>query len=353
MAFVFSLDRIRDLLGEGVETEGSYTGEVTGIASLSSALAGDLTFLGNAKYKAEVATSNASVVLLPTDYEGHPKDGQLYMRLQNPSFALALICREIEYSLTPKPPAGVHPSAVIHPDANLSPEASIGPLCVVGEGATVGAAVLSSHVQVGAHAQVGDGSFIFENVVIGPYCEIGTRNRLLPGCVIGSDGYGYVEMEGRHQRVPQIGKVVTADSVDIGANTTVDRARFGTTYIGEGTKIDNQVQIAHNVRIGRHCLIVSQVGISGSTELGDGVVIGGQAGLAGHIKVGDGTRVAGRAGVTKSFSAKCAVGGFPAMDMATYARIKSYQRKLPDLFKRFDQLEKSIEAQTHNEPLHD
>jgi UDP-3-O-[3-hydroxymyristoyl] glucosamine N-acyltransferase len=167
---------------------------------------------------------------------------------------------------------------------------------------------------------------------------------LLAGCVIGSDGYGYEFVDNAHQRVPQIGKVVTAADVDIGANTTIDRARFGSTCIGEGTKIDNQVQIGHNVRIGKHCLLVAQVGISGSTELGDGVVVGGQAGVAGHLQIGDGAMVAGGAAIVKSVPAGAKMRGSPATEMALHNRVIVLQRKLPELFKRFDQLEKSIES---------
>jgi UDP-3-O-[3-hydroxymyristoyl] glucosamine N-acyltransferase len=345
MSFIFSIKQILSFLGEGGhETEGSYAGDVSGIASLSSAQVGDLSFLGNPKYRAEVADSEASVLLLPKDYAGRPKDGQLYIRVENPSFTLALICREIEGLLLPKPPPGVHPTAVIDPRAVVSPEATIGPLCVIGEGAQVGRAILESQVSLGPHAKVGEDSYLFSGVKVGAYCEIGPRNRLLPGCVIGSDGYGYEFIAGAHQRVPQVGRVVTAEDVDIGANTTVDRARFGTTYIGAGTKVDNQVQIAHNVRIGKHCLIVSQVGISGSTELGDGVVLGGQVGVAGHLKIGDGAMIAGGAAVLKSVPPAAKLRGSPAYDMASFNRVTVLQRKLPDLFKRFDQLEKSIES---------
>jgi UDP-3-O-[3-hydroxymyristoyl] glucosamine N-acyltransferase len=344
MSFTFSIEQVLHFLGDGYQTEGNYSGEVSGIASLSSARAGDLSFLGNSKYRSEVAGSEASVLLLPTDYAGSPKAGQLFIRVENPSFTLALICREIEGLLLPKPQPGVHPSAVIDPRAEISPEAAIGPLCVIGKGAKIGRVILEGQVNVGAYATIGDDSYIFSGVKIGAYCEIGARNRLLPGCVIGSDGYGYEFMDGAHQRVPQVGRVVTAEDVDIGANTTVDRARFGATYIGAGTKVDNLVQIAHNVRIGKHCLIVSQVGISGSTELGDGVVLGGQVGVAGHLKIGSGAMVAGGAAVLKSIPPGAKQRGSPAFDMASFNRVTILQRKLPDLFKRFDQLEKSIES---------
>ena len=268
MVLNYSAKRILEILGKDCQDIGAYDGSIKGIASLGEAEQGDLSFLGNPKYRPKVVDSQASVIIIPNDYEGMPKPGQLYLKLENPSYALALICRDIEVSLLPKPPAGVHPSAVIEPDAEVSPEASIGAFSYIGSGAKVGASVLESHVTIGHATVVGDGTHLFSSVSVGDYCVIGERNRLMSGSVIGSDGYGYEYENGTHQRVPQIGNVVTSSDVDIGANSTIDRARFGSTLIGTGTKIDNQVQIAHNVKIGHHCLIVAQVGISGSTVLG-------------------------------------------------------------------------------------
>jgi UDP-3-O-[3-hydroxymyristoyl] glucosamine N-acyltransferase len=342
MALAYTTERLLEILGSACENVGSYEGTICGIASLSEAQSGDLSFLGNPKYRAAVADSQASIILVPQDYDGQPHPGQLFLKLENPSFSLALICRDIESTLLPKPAAGIHPSAVIDPSAEVSPEASIGAFCYVGAGAKVGAAVLESHVTLGRSAKVGDGAYLFPRVSVGDYCEIGLRNRLMAGCVIGSDGYGYEYFDGAHQRVPQIGNVVTDADVDVGANTTIDRARFGSTLIGLGTKIDNQVQIAHNVRIGRHCLIVAQVGISGSTILGDGVIVGGQAGLAGHLKVGSGAMIAGGTAVVSDIEPKSKVRGYPAMPMMLFNRMAVLQRKLPDLFKRFDQLEKTV-----------
>ncbi|WPJ97577.1 UDP-3-O-(3-hydroxymyristoyl)glucosamine N-acyltransferase [Coraliomargarita algicola] len=344
MALAYSTQRILEILGNDCEAVGAYEGTIQGIASLAEAQAGDLSFLGNPKYRAAVADSQASVLLVPKDYEQAPKPGQLHLKLENPSFALALICRDIELTLLPKPPAGIHPSAVVEADAEVSPEASIGAFCYIGSGAKVGAAVLASHVSVGRSAQIKDEVQIGARVSVGDYCVIGERNRLLPGCVIGSDGYGYEYFDGAHQRVPQIGNVVIAADVDVGANSTIDRARFGSTQIGAGTKIDNQVQIAHNVRVGQHCLIVAQVGISGSTVLGDGVVVGGQAGLAGHLKIGSGAMIAGGTAVVSDIEPQLKVRGYPAMPMMLFNRMAVLQRKLPDLFKRFDQLEKTVKC---------
>lgn len=340
----YSTTRILEILGKECQIVGAYDGSIGGIASLAEAEQGDLSFLGNPKYRSKVADSQASVILVPNDYEETPKAGQLYLKLENPSFALALICRDIEGKLLPKPSAGVHPSSVIESDADVSPEASIGAFCYIGSGAKIGASVLESHVTVGRDAVIGEGAHLFSRVSVGDYCEIGERNRLMSGSVIGSDGYGYEYEDGTHQRVPQIGNVVTAADVDIGANSTIDRARFGSTQIGAGTKIDNQVQIAHNVRIGQHCLIVAQVGISGSTVLGDGVIVAGQAGLAGHLKIGSGAMIAGGTAVINDIDAQSKVRGYPAMPLMLFNRMAVLQRKLPDLFKRFDQLEKKVNS---------
>lgn len=343
-AVTITLDRILELLGDRAETAGAYSGPIHGIASLSSAVSGDLSFLGNSKYRPLVADSAASVLLLPKDSDTVPRDDQLIIRVDNPSFALAQICRDIELSQFPKPSPGVHPSAVVDPSATVSPLAVIGPLCVVGPEARIEEAVLEAQVGIGRGAVIEGGSLLQAGVQVGAYCHIGPENRLLSGCVIGSDGYGYEFVEGAHQRVPQIGHVETGRGVEIGASTTIDRARFGATSIGDGTKIDNQVQIAHNVRIGKCCLIVAQAGISGSTVLGDGVVVAGQAGIAGHLEIGSGVQIAGGAAVTRSIAAGKKVRGSPAVEMMLHDRLVILQRKLPDLFKRFDQLEKKLES---------
>ena len=345
MEMNFSLSRILEILGEDALCVGNYDGAVRGIAPLSTAGQGDLSFLGNPKYRSEVADSAASVLLIPHDLELEPKDGQLFIKLTNPSFALALICRDIEMQLYPVSEPGIHPSAVVDETAEISSEATIGPLCVVGPGAKLGKVVLESHISVGCEAEIGDGTLVQSGARIGAYSEIGLNNRLLPGCVIGSDGYGYEFIDGAHQRVPQVGNVVTGAYVDIGANTTIDRARFGSTMIGDGTKVDNQVQIAHNVKVGRCCLIVAQVGISGSSTLEDGVVVAGQAGVAGHLEIGAGAQIAGGAAITRSVPAGKKMRGSPAVEMMLHDRLVVLQRKLPSLFKKFDQLEKRIESQ--------
>ena len=344
MHIKYSTERIFDILGADCIAVGQYEGEIIGIASLTDGTTGDLSFLGNSKYRSCLVNSEASVILVPLDYEELPQKGQIYIKVKNPSYALALICRDIELSLIPKPKVGIHPSAIIESGALVSPNASIGAFCYIASGAKVGAAVLESHVSIGRSARVADEAYLFSRVSVGEYCEIGPRNRLMAGCVIGSDGYGYEFVENAHQRVPQLGNVVTEADVDIGANTCIDRARFGSTRIGLGTKIDNQVQIAHNVKIGQHCLIVAQVGISGSVVLGDGVVIGGQSGIAGHLNIGTGAMIAAGTSVFVDIEPQAKARGYPAIPMMQFNRIAVLQRKLPDFFKRFDQLEKTVNS---------
>ena len=335
-----------DIVGitQPLAIRGETSEVVRGLASLAVAGPGDLSFLGNPKYKSEVPATRASVVLLPVGYSGEPLPGQLFLLVENPSVALARVCARIERLLWPAPLAGVHPSAVVAPGAMIAPTATIGPLCVVEAGAQIGERVhLQAQVFVGREARIGDDSWLMPGVVLASECVLGRRVRVQPGAVIGSDGFGYEFSQGRHEKVPQVGHVAVGDDVEIGANSTIDRARFSRTEVGEGTKIDNLVQIAHNVVIGKHCLICAQVGISGSTQLADFVVLGGQAGLAGHLAIGKGAKVGGGAAVTADVPAGIFVNGSPAIPLQLERRLVVLQRRLPDLFKRVDAIEARIE----------
>ena len=345
MRLALSVAEIIELIGADCSLEGAYTGEIHAISSLSEAEPGDLSFLGNLKYRSDLAISKASVILVPHEESIVAGANQLLIKVTNPSLSLALICRFIEKQLSPLPTAGIHASAIIESGAEVASDASIGPFCYIKTGAKIGpAAILDSHVCVGKDAVVGQATYLGPQVVLSDYSQLGARNRISAGVVIGSDGYGYEYHEKAHRRVPQIGHVVTGDDVDIGANSTIDRARFGITSIGQGTKIDNLVQIAHNVRIGAHCLIVAQVGISGSTVLEDGVVVGGQVGIVGHLNIGAGSQIAGASVVTHSLEAHSKVRGYPAEPMLLFNRISVLQRKLPSLFKRFSKLERTLQA---------
>jgi UDP-3-O-[3-hydroxymyristoyl] glucosamine N-acyltransferase len=325
-------------------TTGTTTKIVTDIASLEKAQPGDLSFLGNAKYKSQVPESTATALLLPLDYVGEPRPEQVFIYVENPSAALARICARIEQSLWPKPAPGVHASAVVAPTAKVDPTAHVGPLCVVEEGAAIGAGtVLQASVFVGREATIGANCFLMPGVIVAAACVLGQRVRLQPGVVVGSDGFGYEFVNGRHEKVPQVGTVVIEDDVEIGANATLDRARFRRTVVGEGTKIDNLVQIAHNVVIGKHCILCSQVGISGSTTIEDYVVLGGQVGVGGHITIGKGSKAGGQTGIAFDVTPGSYLNGTPAIPYMVERRLQVLHQRLPDLFKRVDALEKKPE----------
>jgi UDP-3-O-[3-hydroxymyristoyl] glucosamine N-acyltransferase len=326
-----------------VRTAGTTSRKIGDIAALSLAGPGDLSFLGNAKYKAQVADSAATVLLLPPDYAGEPRADQVFLYVDHPSVALARLCARIEQTLWPKPAAGIHPSAVVAASAQIDPMAHVGPLCIVEAGVRVGAgSVLQASVFAGQDARIGADCWVMPGVVIAAACVLGNRVRLQPGVVIGSDGFGYEFVDGRHEKLPQIGTVEIGDDVEIGANSTLDRARFSRTRVGEGTKIDNLVQIAHNVIIGQHCILCSQVGISGSTTLEDYVVLGGQAGIGGHITLGKGTKAGGQTGIANNTDPGSSLNGTPAIPYLLERRLQVLHQRLPDLFKRVEQLEKKI-----------
>jgi len=334
----YSLEFILEIIGSDVTVKGDFIGNVEGFASLADAIEGDLSFFYLEKYKEDLLKTRASVVLVPKDSGYSPAKGQIFLYVENPSLDLAKICRAIELDLIPKPKPGIHPSAFVHPSAKISSDAYIGPLCCIEEDAQIGAASLASQVTIGQRAKVGDGTIIFPQVTVGSYCVVGDRNRLLEGCVIGSDGFGYIKFEGKHERLPQVGIVETAAEVDIGANSTIDRARMGQTYIGEGTKIDNLVQIAHNVKIGKYCLLVSQSGIAGSSILEDNVIVAGKSGVSGHLTIGANSTIGAASIAIDSLEANSHVLGFPAQPKAVFWRLFSLKQKLPDLFKRFKNL---------------
>lgn len=330
-------------LVQPLSTRGATTETIRGIAALETAGAGELSFLGNPKYKREVAATRASVVLLPADNVAPPAANQLFLIVDNPSVALARVCARIEQLLWPRPVAGVHPTACISAGAQVAASATIGPLCVVEAGAVIGERThLQAQVFVGHDARIGDDCWLMPGVIVAAACEIRNRVRLHPGVVIGSDGFGYEFVAGRHEKIPQVGSVLAEDDVEIGANSTVDRARFSRTVVGEGTKIDNLVQVGHNVVIGRHCLLCAQVAIAGSTTLEDYVVLGGQAGVAGHLTIGKGAKAGGQAGISADVAPGSVLNGTPAFSMQLERRIVILQRRLPDLFKRFDALEAQV-----------
>ena len=308
---------------------GSVVGDadtlLSGIAGLNEAKTGDLSFLANPKYGPMLATTQASAVLVAEAREGI-RPAQIVVA--NPDLAFA----KLVTAFGPKPihPAvGVHPTAVIGERVQLGANVRIGPQVVIGDDAVIGdGTVLYPQVVIGAQAQVGADCVLYAHASVRERCRLGSRVILQPGAVIGSDGFGYALQDGKHTKIPQVGIVVVEDDVEIGANTTIDRARFGKTRIGAGTKIDNLVQIAHNVETGSHCIIVAQVGIAGSTRLGNYVTLGGQAGITGHIPIGDQASVTAQSGVSKSIPPKAIMRGSPAQEFKAFQAQEVHLRRL-------------------------
>lgn len=309
----YSLDEIVRIVSP-MSVVGWTGSAITGIGSLSEASSSDLSFLWNRKYREQLKVTLASIVLIGEGIDLQPKENQAFLICKNPSFALGLLCKNVEAKYFPRRQACIHESSAVATSAKLGQNVHIGPYVVVEDDAKIGnGVVLDAGCYIGQSVTIGDGSKLYPGVKIMPFCAIGKNVILHPGVVVGSDGFGYETVGGIHEKLPQIGNVVIGDDVEIGANATIDRARFSSTRIGAGTKIDNLVQIGHNVTIGEHCLIVAQVGIAGSVTIGDRVVIGGQSGIVGHVHIGDGTMIAGQAGITSSCKPGSFLRGSPAM----------------------------------------
>jgi UDP-3-O-[3-hydroxymyristoyl] glucosamine N-acyltransferase len=297
---------------------------ITGVASLTQAAGDQLSFLSNRKYAADLAATKAGAILVPKNLEG---DDDRWIRVDDPYFALARIMTRW---FSPRPgPKGISSKAVVAPSARLGTNVALGHFAIVGDKVVIGNNVtIFQGVSIEAGSVIGDDCIIYPNVVIYDGTRIGRRCIIHSGVVIGSDGYGFATHGGKHHKIPQIGIVRIEDDVEIGAGTTIDRAALGETVIGEGTKIDNLVQIGHNVRIGKHCLLVSQVGIAGSTELGDYVAVAGQSGFSGHLKIGHRVQVAAKSAVLEDVPDDTKVMGSPAVPFTEFARRHAALKKL-------------------------
>lgn len=320
------------------EVLGDPAAELKGFAPADRAQAGDLTFAENDAFFSQAEQSAATAIIADARFSSASKT---VIRVKNPRVAfakaLALFFPEPAFA------AGVHPSAVIAASAQINPSAHIGPHCTVGERVRIGAnVVLESGNFIGNDSSLGEDTRLFPNVTIYPRSEIGRRVRIHAGAVIGSDGYGYVQDNGIHRKVPQIGHVVIGDDVEIGANVTVDRGALGATRIGRGTKIDNLVQIAHNVVLGEHCLIIAQSGVAGSSKLGNYVIMAGQSGVAGHLKIGNQVTIAAQAGVMTDIPDGEKWLGAPAQPDRQMKRQMIAFTHLPDLMRRVAEIEKKL-----------
>ena len=314
---------------------------ITGVCGIKEAKKGDITFVANPKYLHLAQTTKASAVIISRDVSIEEKPA---IRTDSPSLAFTKILSLISSART-KHFSGVHPTAIVDKKVKLGKDVAIGPHAVIEEGVEIGdKTIVYPNCFIGQGAKIGKGVLIYPLVSIRERVSIGNNVIIHSGTVIGSDGFGFATVKGVHHKIPQIGTVVIEDNVEIGANVTIDRARFDKTVIGSGTKIDNLVQIAHNVCIGKNCIIVAQVGVSGSTLIGKDVVLAGQAGLVGHISVGDGAVVAAQSGVSKSVPANTMVFGYPAKPHNIARRVNACVQRLPELYKKIQGLEKKIEG---------
>ena len=331
-------------LGGTIEGDGATV--LTGFAPASTAKAGDLTFAENEAFFNQANQSAASAILVAGPFASNTK---VLIRVANARTAFARVLP----LFFPEPviPAGMHPTAVIAPSAQIDASAHIGPHCVIGERVRIGPrVVLAGLDSIGDDCQIGDDTRIFPQVTLYPHTQIGRRVRLHSGTVVGSDGFGYVFDQGQHRKVPQVGSVIIHDDVELGANVTVDRGALGPTVIGEGTKIDNLVQVAHNVVIGKHCILVSQVGVAGSAQLGDYVTLAGQVGVAGHLKIGNHVIVAGQSGVMTDLPDGSKWLGSPALPDRQSKRQLIALQHLPELLKRVSALEKQLHPASESPP---
>lgn len=311
---------------------------IKGVSGIKEAKAGEIAFVANPKYISLIEETRASAIITSKDVK---KSSKPIIRTENPSLAFAKVV-SLFTSNGVKRPCGIHPSAVIGKNVKLGKQVAIQAYCVIEDGAEIGdQTILYAGAYVGPHTKIGKNCILYPYVSIREKVTIGNHVVIHNGTVIGSDGFGFAKVRGIHHKIPQIGTVVVEDNVEIGANVTIDRARFDKTVIGRGTKIDNLVQIAHNVVIGENSIIVAQTGISGSTVVGKNVTLAGQAGVVGHITIGDNAIVAAQAGVTKSVSPNTCVSGYPAKPHHIAKRINAYVQRLPELFKKVAELEKN------------
>jgi UDP-3-O-[3-hydroxymyristoyl] glucosamine N-acyltransferase len=317
------------------ESAGAKT--IRGIAVVSEAGEGDLTFFSNSKYLAALKKCGATAALVPLDFaEPIPP---VAIRVASPSLAWAKLTEKFKPAPVRFAP-GVHPTAVIGAGALLGTDVSVQACAVIEPGARIGArTVIGAHAYIGHDAQIGDDCLLHPRVTIGARCIVGNRAILHSGAVLGSDGFGFELVDGRHLKIAQLGIVQIDDDVEIGANATIDRARLGRTWIQEGTKIDNLVQIAHNVVVGKHSILVAQVGISGSTRLGNYVTLAGQVGVVGHIEVGDQVTVGAQSGVSKSLAAKGTYMGSPAVEAREWREQIALIHRLERILARLRRLE--------------
>lgn len=331
-----TVGQLAALIEGAVEGDGSIA--IRGISSIEDAQDGDITFAESDKLLQSAARSRASAVIAPAGSSFQDSARKPLIRVKNPRFAFAQALRI--FAPEPKVYQGIHPSAIIGQNPRFGHNASVHALAFVGDNVKLGNnCVIYPFVFLGDNVTVGDNCVIYPHAVLHDNTEIGSSVVIHSGSVLGTDGFGYMFIENRHYKIPQIGRVIIEDDVEIGANVTIDKARTGSTRIGAGTKIDNMVHIGHNVTVGKNCVIVAQVGISGSVEIGNGVILAGQVGVKDHVTIGDGTIVAARTGVIGDLPPQSFVSGMYGRPHGNEMRAQAVYGTLPELQKHIKNME--------------
>jgi len=337
----FSAQQIAEILGGAVE--GNPDVRLSTFEKIESAGPEALTFLSNPKYSRFLYTTAAGAVLVARDFVPAEAVTSTLIRVDNPYAALAQLMRMADELLNPQP-SGIEEPAFISPGVNIPDECYIGAFAYIGARTVLGKGVrIYPQVYVGPGVEIGEGTIIYAGAKIYRGCKIGRNCVIHAGVVIGGDGFGFApNPDGTYTKIPQLGIAEIADNVEIGANTTIDRATMGRTYIGEGTKLDNLIQVAHNVEIGRNNVMASQTGIAGSTKIGNHCMVGGQVGIAGHITIGDNVNIGAQSGLHADTPSDRTIMGYPAIDARRWMRNAGYINRISELFRRVNQLEKKI-----------
>ncbi len=334
--------RLRDI---AAAVKGDLIGDgdipIEGIAGIQSAREGQITFLSHASYVKHVAGCRASALIIGQKTPRDDVRGMNIVVVENPDLAYIEVVGM--FRKEPSPPAGIDPRAAVSPEAEVAASASVGPFACIERQARIGEKVtVYPFCYIGPNVTIGDGSVIYPHVTIYRDTTIGRNVIIHANTVIAADGFSYTWDGKRHAKIPQIGSVIIEDDVEIGANTDIDRAALDATVVGRGTKIDNLVQVAHNVTIGQNSIIVSQVGIAGRAHIGNNVVLAGQTGVKDHVSVGDQVMAGGRTGITKDVPAGSLIWGTPHMPHKEYMRLQMYIKKLPALFEKIRELQKRL-----------
>lgn len=339
----FTAGQIAALLGGTVEGDGDT--KVYTFAKIEEAGPGCLTFLANPKYTHYIYSTNAGAVLVSNSFEAEGAISAALIRVENPYEALSRLMRMADQALNPQP-TGIEQPCFIAEGVTVPEDAYIGAFAYIGEGVELGKGVkIYPNVFIGRGSQIGEGTILYPGAKVYPRCKVGKRCIVHAGAVIGADGFGFApNAEGKYEKIPQMGIVIIGDDVEVGANTTIDRATMGETVIGEGTKLDNLIQIAHNCTVGSNTVMAAQVGVAGSTHVGSRCMVGGQVGFAGHINIGDNVQIGAQSGIPNNVAAGSRVMGYPAVDSREFLRQAALIKRLPAMADELRRLGRELDA---------